>query len=94
MSQLEMITILAKEIASYVRPSIPIDVDLWDAEMIASFLKVSTYQVQTRIVPLPGFPAAIRINNGHPRWKAKEVIDWAYQQTAMSGKAGRPRKKT
>lgn len=93
MSEREMITALAKEIATYVRPSIPIDVDLWDAEMIASFLKVSTYQVQTRIAPLAGFPQAIRINNGHPRWKAKEVIEWAYQQTATGNRPGRPRKK-
>lgn len=81
------ITQLAEQIAHYIRPAIPLSVDLWDAETISSYLKVSARQVRERYAIMPGFPQAIRLpsggtEKGHPRWKAEEVIAWAekYQE--------------
>ena len=64
------------------RLAISIEHDLWDAAMIAAYLKVGKPQVLARYAPLPGFPQAIRLpvaggGKGQPRWKAKEIIAWA-----------------
>lgn len=67
--------------------SVPISVDLWDADMIAAYLKRSSRQVMSRYAPLPDFPRAIRLPSttggcGQPLWKATDVIAWAekYQE--------------
>ena len=63
------------------RPLIPVDVDLWDSETIAAYLKCSASHVMQRYAPLPNFPQTIRLptggSRGTPRWKASEVIEWA-----------------
>jgi predicted DNA-binding transcriptional regulator AlpA len=59
---------------------IPIEHDLWGAVEIADYLKMSESHIRQRILPLPGFPQAIRLayngRSSHPRWKAIEVIQW------------------
>jgi hypothetical protein len=61
--------------------SIPIEVDLWDTEHIAAYLKYSYSTVRDKILPLPSFPRPISIRTvngaGLPRYKAREVIQWA-----------------
>jgi hypothetical protein len=62
--------------------AIPIEIDLWNVETIASYLKRSISGVRERIVCQPSFPVAIRIptgsgQRGHALWKAAEVIAWA-----------------
>ncbi len=78
---------LADEISQRIRPAIPLSIDLWDSETIASYLKKSSRQVRERYAVMPGFPQAIRLPSGgteksHPLWKASEVIRWAekYQE--------------
>lgn len=60
---------------------IPLEVDLWDTEHIAAYLKRSHSTVRDKILPLPSFPKAIRIQTangtGLPLYKAREVIRWA-----------------
>jgi len=73
---------IAAAIADRVAPPVPINVALWDAETIGSYLKMSASQVLQRFAPLPDFPKAIRLptaggGRSHPRWKANEVIEWA-----------------
>lgn len=64
--------------------SIPIEVDLWDTEHIAAYLKYSYSTVRDKILPLPSFPRPISIHTvngaGLPRYKAREVIAWAESQ--------------
>lgn len=72
----------ARKIAEAVRPTLPVEIDLWDVKTIAAYLKRDTAVVRERIVCLPSFPAAIRLPNikgqrMHPLWKASEVIAWA-----------------
>jgi predicted DNA-binding transcriptional regulator AlpA len=70
------------------RPSIPLDVALWSAAEVAAYLCVSVAQVRERYACRPDFPRPIRLpvtgssGQGHPRWKASEVIEWAenYQE--------------
>lgn len=61
--------------------SIPIEIDLWDTEHIAAYLKYSYSTVRDKILPLPSFPKPIRIQTanglGHPLYKAREVVLWA-----------------
>lgn len=83
----QVIDQLAAELAHRIRVSaIPIQIDLWDAETIGLYLKVSAKHVLQRYAPLPDFPQPIRLpsekRGGQPRWKAAEVIAWAekYQE--------------
>lgn len=62
--------------------TIPVEFDLWDADGVASYLKVQRRTVLEVIAPRPDFPPAIRIPTsgsgpGAPRWKAVDVIAWA-----------------
>jgi len=63
------------------KPSIPIDVDLWDMAMIAAYLKRNVQVVRERMACLPDFPKAIRLPTtsvrAYPLYRAKEIIAWA-----------------
>jgi hypothetical protein len=77
-----LVNTLIERIAAMSRPAIPVEIDLWDADTIGSYLKRSASVVRERIVCQPSFPAAIRLPNSngqrmHPLWKAREVINWA-----------------
>jgi hypothetical protein len=73
--------ILAAILQKLKEKSIPIEIDLWDTECIAAYLKCSYATVRDKVLPLPSFPRAIRLqtSNGtsRPRYKAREVIQWA-----------------
>ena len=73
--------ILAAILQKLSEKSIPIEVDLWDTEHIAAYLKYSYSTVRDKILPLPSFPRPISIRtvngSGLPRYKAREVISWA-----------------
>jgi len=61
--------------------SIPVEVDLWDTEHIAAYLKRSYTTVRDTIIVRPDFPKPIKINpnkeRSYPLYKAREVIQWA-----------------
>lgn len=87
MSEHELIDRLATELATRIRPSIPLNIDLWDIDTIAQYMKMSTTSVRERFACLPDFPAAIRLpskmgKRAHPLYKASEVIAWTnkYQE--------------
>jgi len=72
-----------------LQPHIPVTVDLWDAKMVAAYLKVAPRRVTEYYARLDNFPAPIRLpsasgGRGHPRWKAMEVISWAEQYRERS----------
>jgi hypothetical protein len=73
--------ILAAILQKLSEKSIPLEVDLWDTEHIAAYLKYSYSTVRDKILPLPSFPKPICIRTangaGLPRYKAREVIKWA-----------------
>jgi hypothetical protein len=69
-------------LSAIIPPRIPVEVDLWSSAEVAQFLKCSQSQVLERYAPLPDFPKTIRLpsvtaKKGHPRWKAKDIIEWA-----------------
>lgn len=85
-AQAALIEQLAAAVAQLAKPSIPIDVDLWDMEMIGKFLKRNPQAVRERIACLPGFPKAVRLptttttgkpGRSQPIYWAKEIIAWA-----------------
>lgn len=61
--------------------TIPVEVDLWDTEHIAAYLKRSYSTVRDKIIVRPDFPRPIKLNatqeRAHPLYKAREVIRWA-----------------
>lgn len=62
------------------QPTVPLSAQLWDTEAVASYLKRSYTTVRDTILPLPGFPQAIRLpgkGRSYPLYKASEVIAWA-----------------
>lgn len=82
---------LARAIAAHMPPTIPVDVALWSTADCAAYLRISESSFQQRVACLPGFPQAIRLpratgHTGHPRWKAREVIEWAegYQERRVA----------
>lgn len=60
---------------------------LWDTADVAAYLCCSPHQLLNRFRPMTGFPKAIRLpslnagetSRGNPRWKAREIIEWASQ---------------
>lgn len=78
------ITQLAAEIVKHMPPSLPIDIVLWDGELIGKYLNRSKRHVLERVVIQPTFPKAIRMPKAQPLWKAKEVIAWVekYKEAA------------
>jgi hypothetical protein len=61
--------------------SIPVEVDLWDVEHIAAYLKRSYTTVRDTIIVRPDFPRPIKLNptkeRSYPLYKARDVIQWA-----------------
>ena len=60
---------------------LPIEIQLWTTDDIASYLSVAKKSVTQRYTSLPDFPKRIEIPTAegrvtHPRWKAVEVIRW------------------
>lgn len=77
----DLINRLAAAVAERIRPSIPIEYDMWDIATIAQCLKLSEAQVRERLAPQPDFPKAVRLptstgGRGHARYRAKDVLSW------------------
>lgn len=54
---------------------IPTDRRLWSADTIAEYAELSPDYVKNAVTKRPDFPRPIRLEgNGHPRWKAGEVM--------------------
>lgn len=54
--------------------SIPIKERWLDAASAGAMLSISASTFLQRYAPLPDFPKPLR--EGHPRWKASEILDW------------------
>lgn len=66
-------------------PTIPVQVDAWDTECIARYMKRSTDTVRREIVVQPSFPRPMRIpgtGRAQALYKAREVIAWLESQTS------------
>jgi len=70
---------------------IPVEIDLWDTETVATYMNVKPRQVTERYAIMPGFPQAIRLptptgGRGHPMWRAVEIIAWVgkYQERRVA----------
>lgn len=78
MTEKELLAAILQKLTERI---IPIEVDLWDTEHIAAYLKRSYSTVRDKVLPLPSFPKPIRLQTsngtGHPLYKAREVIRWA-----------------
>lgn len=72
---------LATALAARVKPSIPLEVELWTVTDIGAYLKIAPNKVVERYASLPDFPKRIELPTSegrktHPRWLAREVIQW------------------
>ncbi|MBN2700817.1 MAG: hypothetical protein JXR29_05140 [Methylothermaceae bacterium] len=53
--------------------------DLWDAEQVGKYLKVSTWTVQNKLAYMRGFPKAVYLGDGPKaprRWRAGDIKKW------------------
>jgi predicted DNA-binding transcriptional regulator AlpA len=65
--------------------------DRWlTAEDVGALLGYSPAQIRERIACRPGFPKPLRVDGGHPRWKASEIQAWAEAERERTG--GRKRR--
>jgi predicted DNA-binding transcriptional regulator AlpA len=53
-----------------------LDNDLWDADDISIFVRLSKKTVQNHYLEKPGFPKPIVLPTGGRRWVAAEVKTW------------------
>jgi len=79
--ELNLIEQLANAVAIRVRPTVPLDVELWTVADVGSYLKVAPNKVVERYASLPDFPKRIELPTAqgrktHPRWLARDVIRW------------------
>jgi predicted DNA-binding transcriptional regulator AlpA len=62
--------------------------DRWlDAAGVGALLSHPMRYVLERLAPRPDFPRPLR--EGHPRWKASEVLEWA-ERTRNANRTARP----
>lgn len=60
-------------------PMLPVQIDAWDTECIARYMKRSPDTVRREIVVQPDFPKPMRIpgaGKGRALYKAREVVAW------------------
>jgi hypothetical protein len=78
MSEKEILAAILQKLSERL---IPVEVDLWDTEHVALYLKRSYTTVRDKIIVRPDFPRPINLNRtkerSHPLFKAREVIKWA-----------------
>jgi hypothetical protein len=81
MNESDLIEKLAEAVAGRILPPVPRDIELWDFEAIAAYLRRSVRTVREDIAVLPSFPKPITLptarGKAHPLYKAVEVIGWA-----------------
>jgi len=73
---------IASALAARIAPTVPIDYQIWDAEMVAGYLSTSTSNFLQYLAPHPKFPRPIKIPNTkgqkmQSRWKAMDIIVYA-----------------
>lgn len=77
------------------RPTVAAEHELWTAQDIAAYLKLSAYTVERRVVVQPGFPKSVQPcatgAKAAKRWFAGEVITWLRQHRARLPVARRSR---
>lgn len=78
MSERELLAAILQKLSER---TLPVEVDLWDTEHIARYLKRSYTTVRDKIIVRPDFPRPIKISpnqeRSHPLYKAREVVQWA-----------------
>lgn len=67
-------------ILSELKKKRSMDGELWCADEIADFLKLSKQGVQSHILGKDGFPEPIILPSNGRRWVAKEVRAWAMKR--------------
>ena len=74
------IELIAVAVAARMRSAFPVEIDLWDTDRIADYMKRTSSHIRRMILPEPSFPAAILLpSTGKPNhlYRASEVIAWA-----------------
>lgn len=78
-AEAHLITMLIDEIRSLKQPDL--QNDLWDAEDIAHYLRMSKSTVQNKVLTLNNFPKAVVLPTGQQkparRWVASEIKAWS-----------------
>lgn len=83
MDQDELIKRLDAVLTQLEKPTVPIELQLWDHGEVSAYFKRHPRTVREQITCLPGFPKAIRLPSkdraAQPLYNAGEVIEWAMQ---------------
>lgn len=92
----ELIKQLGNAIATNMPLNVPLDSQAWDIETCAKFLKIEKKTFLNEYAASPSFPVAYKpptlSGGGHRRWRAQEVIDWAFSNPEDKQKRRRSRK--
>jgi predicted DNA-binding transcriptional regulator AlpA len=74
-------------IAATKAAAVPVSARWVSAETGAALLDVSKRTFLEELAPRPDFPKPMR--EGHPRWKASEILQWAEQRRDAGLRRGR-----
>lgn len=74
------VTAILLDILKELRQQRSQDDDMWTADEIADFLKLSKGSVQNKILGAQGFPSSVVLPTGGRRWIAKEIRAWAQRR--------------
>lgn len=92
----DLLSSIQELIRQLQRPAVAAEDELWTAQDIAAYLKLSTYTVERRVVVQPDFPTSVQPCatgvKAAKRWFAAEVISWLRQHRAKLPVARRSRK--
>lgn len=91
----DLLSSLQELIKQLQRPAVAAEHELWTAQDVAAYLKLSAYTVERRVVVQPGFPKSVQPcatgAKAAKRWFACEVITWLRQHRARLPVARRSR---
>jgi len=86
MATSDLVICIQELIHQLQRPAVASEDELWTAQDIAGYLKLSAYTVERRIVVQPGFPVSVQPcatgAKAAKRWFAAEVITWVRRHRA------------
>jgi len=59
----------------------PVELQIWNAQECAEYLRFSKKYFQQKLPYFVGFPKPLEWSaEGQPRWSAKAVMEWALRQ--------------
>ena len=92
----DLIKELGNAIAVKMPLNVPLDKQIWSISICAQYFGIADKTFIEQYAASPSFPDAYKpptlSGGGHRRWRAQDVIDWAFSNPEDKPKRRKPRK--